>query len=154
MGRADEADAVVMAAAVADYTPAEGSRPQKIAKESATLTLTLTRTADILRDLGRRRGDRRLPVLIGFAAETRGVVARARAKLTSKGADLIVANDVSRADAGFEVETNVATLVAAGGATDLPLQSKRDLARAILDRLRDMLAERAAPVDTSDHERP
>ena len=154
MDRADEADAVVMAAAVADYTPAEGSRPQKIVKESATLTLTLTRTADILHDLGRWRGDRRLPVLIGFAAETGGVVARARAKLASKGADLIVANDVSRADAGFDVETNVATLVAAGGTTDLPLQSKRDLARAILDRLRDMLAERAAPVDTSDHERP
>ena len=156
MGRAGGADAVVMAAAVADYTPAGGPRGQKIAKEPETLTLTLTRTADILRDLGRRRGDRRRPVLIGFAAETRDVVARARAKLEAKGADLIVANDVSRTDAGFDVETNAATLVGAGGGTDLPLQSKRDLARAILDRLRDLLAEGGLPdaAEAADHDRP
>ena len=156
MDRADGVDAVVMAAAVADYTPAGGARPQKIAKESDTLTLTLTRTADVLRDLGRRRGDRRRPVLIGFAAETRDVVARARAKLEAKGADLIVANDVSRTDAGFDVETNAATLVGAGGETDLPLQPKRDLARAILDRLRDLLAALGAPdaVEAAHHDRP
>ena len=156
MGGAGEVDAVVMAAAVADYTPAEGARPQKIAKEPGNLTLTLTRTADILHDLGRWRGGRRRPVLIGFAAETRDVVSRARAKLEAKGADLIVANDVSRADTGFDAETNAATLVAAGGTTDLPLQSKRDLARVILDRLRDLLAERGAPgaVEAADHDRP
>ncbi len=156
MDRADGVDAVVMAAAVADYTPAGGARPQKIAKESETLTLTLTRTADVLRDLGRWRGDRRRPVLIGFAAETRDVVARARAKLEAKGADLIVANDVSRTDAGFDVETNAATLVGAGGETDLPLQPKRDLARAILDRLRDLLAALGAPdaVEAAHHDRP
>ena len=155
-GRADEADAVVMAAAVADYTPAGGALGQKIAKESETLTLTLTRTADVLRELGRRRGAARRPVLVGFAAETRDVVARARTKLEAKGADLIVANDVSRSDAGFDVETNAATLVEAGGATDLPLQSKRDLARAILDRLRDMLAGAEQPdaAETADHDRP
>ena len=156
MGRAAGADAVVMAAAVADYTPAGGARGQKIAKESESLTLTLTRTADILRDLGRWRGGRRRPVLIGFAAETRDVVARARAKLEAKGADVIVANDVSRTDAGFDVETNAATLVGAGGETDLPLQSKRDLARAILDRLRDLLAEPQPPdaAEAADHDRP
>lgn len=145
MDGAGEVDAVIMAAAVADYTPAEGSRPQKIEKRPGDLTLTLTRTADILHDLGRWRGDRRRPVLIGFAAETRDVVARARAKLEAKGADLIVANDVSRADSGFDAETNAAALVAAGGTTDLPLQPKRDLARAIVDRLRNLLAERGAP---------
>ena len=156
MGRAAGVDAVVMAAAVADYTPAGGARGQKIAKEPETLTLTLTRTADILRDLGRWRGGRRRPVLIGFAAETRDVVARARAKLEAKGADVIVANDVSRTDAGFDVETNAATLVGAGGDTDLPLQSKRDLARAILDRLRDLLAEGGTPdaAEAADHDRP
>ena len=95
-------------------------------------------------------------MLIGFAAETRDVVARARAKLEAKGADVIVANDVSRADAGFDVETNAATLVGAGGETDLPLQSKRDFARAILDRLRDLLAEGGAPdaAEAADHDRP
>ena len=145
MGRAVDADAVIMAAAVADYTPGEGPRAQKIAKESETLTLTLTRTPDILRDLGRWRGDRRRPVLVGFAAETGDLVPRARAKLEAKGADLIVANDVSRSDAGFDAETNAATLVAPGGATDVPLQSKRGLARVILDRLRGMLDEGGTP---------
>ena len=154
-GRADEADAVVMAAAVADYTPAGGARGQKMAKESETLTLTLTRTVDVLHELGRRRAGRSRPVLVGFAAETRDVVARARAKLEAKGADLIVANDVSRTDAGFDVETNAATLVEPDGATELPLQSKRDLARAILDRVRCMLAgdEPPGPVETADHDR-
>ena len=144
MGRAAGADAVIMAAAVADYTPGEGARAQKIAKESETLTLTLTRTPDILRDLGRWRGDRRRPVLVGFAAETGDLVPRARAKLEAKRADLIVANDVSRSDAGFDAETNAATLVSPGGATDVPLQSKRGLARVILDRLRGMLDEGGA----------
>ena len=145
MGRAAEADAVVMAAAVADYAPAAGPRPQKIAKESETITLTLTRTVDVLRALGRWRGGRRRPVLIGFAAETRDVVPRARAKLEAKGVDLIVANDVSRSDAGFDAETNAAALVAPGGVTDVPLQSKRGLAGVILDRLRDLLADGGAP---------
>ena len=156
MGRAAGADAVIMAAAVADYTPGEGARAQKIAKESETLTLTLTRTPDILRDLGRWRGDRRRPVLVGFAAETGDLVPRARAKLEAKRADLIVANDVSRSDAGFDAETNAATLVSPGGATDVPLQSKRGLARVILDRLRGMLGEGGTRdgAGTADHDRP
>ncbi len=154
MRGAVEADAVIMAAAVADYTPGDGPRPQKIAKESETITLTLTRTTDILAALGRWRGGRLRPVLIGFAAETRDVVARARVKLDAKRVDLIVANDVSRSDAGFDAETNAATLVAPGGTTDVPLQSKRDVARVIVDRLRSMLFERETPdaVRTADHE--
>ena len=144
-GRAAEADAVIMAAAVADYTPQGGAQAQKMAKEADAVTLTLTRTADILADLGRRRGGRRRPVLIGFAAETRDVVPRARAKLAAKGVDLIVANDVSRSDAGFDAETNAATLVEPGGATDVPLQSKRGLAGVVLDRLRGLLADGDGP---------
>lgn len=143
--RVGEADAVIMAAAVADYTPGEGPRAQKMAKESDALTLTLTRTADILADLGRRRGGRHRPVLIGFAAETRDVVSRARAKLEAKRVDLMVANDVSRSDAGFDAETNAATLVAPGGETDVPLQSKRGLAGVILDRVRGLLADGDPP---------
>lgn len=144
-GRAGDADAVIMAAAVADYTPAAGARVQKMAKEADAVTLTLTRTADILAELGRRRGGGRRPVLIGFAAETRDVVRRARAKLEAKGADLIVANDVSRSDAGFDAQTNAVTLVEPGGATDVPLQSKRGVAGVILDRLRSLLADGDAP---------
>jgi len=78
-------------------------------------------------------------VLIGFAAETNDVVAYAAAKLKDKGADLIVANDVSRADAGFDVDTNAVTLVTAAGAEDVPLQSKSAVASKILDRLEQFL---------------
>ncbi len=135
VARVAEVDAVVMAAAVADYTPAAGPQPEKIRKGDANLTLTLTRTSDILAELGRRRAGAAKPFLVGFAAETADLVLRAQQKLAEKRLDLIVANDVSREDAGFEVESNVATLVTADGAEALPLQSKRALARVILDRV-------------------
>ena len=141
MRQASGADAVVMSAAVADYTPADGSQAQKVAKSEGPLTLTLVRTKDILGDLGRTRNGNSRPVLVGFAAETQDVLTRARTKLQSKLVDLIVANDVSRADAGFEVETNVATLVDAAGETPLPLMSKRDLAARILDRVEARLGQ-------------
>jgi len=150
LARADDADAVVMAAAVADYTLAGGSHAQKIAKDAESLTVTLVRTPDILRELGARRGSGAKPggggapplkaVLVGFAAETGDVVARAKAKLAAKRVDLIVANDVSRADAGFEVETNEATLISADGEEPLPLQRKTDMASAILDRIEQLIA--------------
>ncbi len=139
--RAAQQDVVIMAAAVADYTLADGAKPQKVAKDEGNLTLTLVRTRDILADLGHARGDRRTPLLVGFAAETSDVVARARAKLARKQVDLIVANDVSRVDAGFEVETNAATLVAADGIEELPLQQKTTLAGRILDRVSRLLTE-------------
>lgn len=144
---AEAADAIVMAAAVADYTPAGGAAGQKIVKQEGDLTLRLARTRDILADLGAWRGERRAPVLAGFAAETEDVVARARAKLVRKRVDLIVANDVSRADAGFEVETNAATLVTAGGDEDMPLQAKSTLAARIVDRLEALLE--CAKADTA-----
>src|SRR5262249_58902788 len=75
------------------------------------------------------------PILVGFAAETEDVVSRARAKREAKHVDLIVANDVSRADAGFDVDTNAVTIVGAEGAETLPLQSKSRVAMAILDRI-------------------
>jgi len=144
MEQAPDADAVIMAAAVADYTVSGGARREKLAKDRETVTLTLTRTTDILAELGLWRGDRTRPVLVGFAAETHDVVTRARTKLAAKRVDIIVANDVSRADGGFEVDTNAATLVEATGTTDLPLQPKRDLARVILDRVEALLKEHAA----------
>jgi phosphopantothenoylcysteine decarboxylase/phosphopantothenate--cysteine ligase len=139
--RAAGVDVIVMAAAVADYTAVSGPASHKIAKTSSdTLTLTLTKTRDILADLSRMRGSAVRPLLVGFAAETHDVIARARAKLQTKQVDLIVANDVSRADAGFEVDANAATLVSADGLEELPLQSKRALAGRILDRVSTLLA--------------
>lgn len=133
--RAEAADAIVMAAAVADYTPAAGPSSEKIQKDAAAISLALERTPDILGDLGRRRAGKPRPVLIGFAAETTDVVAHAQAKLKGKQVDLIVANDVSRSDAGFDVTTNQATFVTAAGHAPHPLEHKDALAARIVDWL-------------------
>jgi phosphopantothenoylcysteine decarboxylase/phosphopantothenate--cysteine ligase len=138
---AERADVVIMAAAVADYTP-ERRAAQKITKRDAALTVVLKKTPDILADLGARRAaSGRGPLLIGFAAETENVVARAAAKREAKQVDLIVANDVSREDAGFEVDTNAVTIVGPDGPETLPLQSKSRVAMAILDRIEALLAK-------------
>ena len=149
MSHIGEADALVLAAAVADYTVADGRRDHKIPKDAERLTLTLTRTKDILAELGRWRAGRAMPVLVGFAAETTDVVARARRKLFAKQVDLMVANDVSRRDSGFEVDTSRATLVAPEGEEDRPLQSKMQLAADVLDRVEQLVAARSAQVGTS-----
>ena len=136
MRAAPDSHVVVMAAAVADYTPAKPAG-EKIAKSDGPMTLTLERTPDILARLGDMRariGDR-TPVLVGFAAETSDAPGKAREKLARKKVDLVVANDVSRRDAGFDVETNAVTLVSADGAEELPLQSKAAVAGRILDRI-------------------
>jgi phosphopantothenoylcysteine decarboxylase/phosphopantothenate--cysteine ligase len=137
---APRADVIIMAAAVADYTPAGGPQAQKVAKADGDVMLRLVRTKDVLADLGAWRGDRPTPVLVGFAAETSDVVAKARAKLARKGVDLIVANDVSREDAGFDVDTNAVTLVDASGVEDVPLQTKAAVAGRILDRVERFLS--------------
>ena len=139
LARSADADIVVMAAAVADYT-LEAPAAQKVPKGEGAMTLVLTRTPDILKALGERRADSGRPaVLVGFAAETERVVARATEKLRAKQADLIVANDVSRGDAGFDVDTNEVTLVTATGAEAVPLQSKARIAAIILDRIEQLL---------------
>jgi phosphopantothenoylcysteine decarboxylase / phosphopantothenate---cysteine ligase len=142
ISRAEGMDVVVMAAAVADYTPADRAE-QKVAKAGETLTLQLKRTPDILGDLGRRRVAKGTgPLLVGFAAETENVVANATAKRERKHADLIVANDVSRADAGFDVDTNAVTIVGPEGAEPLPLQPKWRVAAEILNRVEQLLSVR------------
>lgn len=139
MERATGCDAVIMAAAVADYTPAAPAA-DKVKKGDGPLTITLNRTKDILGELGRLPSRKQgLPVLVGFAAETRDVVSYAQGKLRQKGADLIVANDVSRTDAGFDVDTNAVTLVSASGADEIPLQAKSAVAARILDRVEQLL---------------
>jgi phosphopantothenoylcysteine decarboxylase/phosphopantothenate--cysteine ligase len=138
---AERADVVIMAAAVADYTP-ERRADQKISKRDDELTVVLKKTPDILADLGARRAaSGRGPLLVGFAAETENVVARAAAKREAKQVDLIVANDVSREDAGFEVETNAVTIVGSDDPEALPLQPKARVAMAILDRIETLLAK-------------
>jgi phosphopantothenoylcysteine decarboxylase/phosphopantothenate--cysteine ligase len=140
VARADRMQVIVMAAAVADYTPAEPAA-QKVPKGGESLTLVLKKTPDVLAELGRRRlTTGRGAVLVGFAAETENVVAHAAAKREAKHADLIVANDVSRNDAGFGVSDNEVTIVGPDGAEALPLQSKSRVAGLILDRVERLLA--------------
>ncbi len=145
LGRADQMSLVIMAAAVADYAP-DHRAPQKMTKQGDTLTITLKKNPDILADLGQRRlAAGHGPMLVGFAAETEDVVARAAAKRERKHVDVIVANDVSRADAGFEVDANAVTIVGAGGAESVPLQSKSGVASAILNHVERLLTTTPAP---------
>jgi phosphopantothenoylcysteine decarboxylase/phosphopantothenate--cysteine ligase len=123
---------VIKAAAVADYTPAERSR-EKIKKGSEDLSLQLVKTPDILAELGSLPKG---PFLVGFAAETENISEFATRKLRSKKVDLIIANDVSQSDAGFNVDTNRVTLFFRDGRSmDYSLMSKGDLAHAILDQI-------------------
>jgi phosphopantothenoylcysteine decarboxylase/phosphopantothenate--cysteine ligase len=141
------ADVVIMAAAVADYTPTDPA-DRKVAKTAGPLTLTLQRTPDILAELSGMpsRLSSGGPMLVGFAAETGDPVPRARDKRVRKGIELIVANDVSRPDAGFDVATNAVTLIDAGGERVVPVQSKARVAEAILDRVEQLLSDRSTAV--------
>jgi phosphopantothenoylcysteine decarboxylase/phosphopantothenate--cysteine ligase len=142
VSRAGDMHVVVMAAAVADYAPAQRAG-QKVQKDGDELTLVLKKTPDILGELGLRRlSSGRGPLLVGFAAETENVVGRAMQKREKKHADLIVANDVSRADAGFDVDTNAVTIVGPDGAETLPLQAKSTVAAEILNRVEKLLVSR------------
>lgn len=130
--RAPEASVVIAAAAVADYAPRHRAA-EKEAKVQGGIALDLARTRDIVADcVPRREG----LFVTGFAAETQDLEARARAKLERKKLDLIVANDVSAPDAGFDVETNRVTLIDAQAVANLPLLSKDQVADRILDRIR------------------
>ena len=131
--------AVIGAAAVADYRPAQVAT-QKIKKGEGGETLVLERTPDVLGELSRLAPTPR-PVLVGFAAETEDLLGHAARKLAKKNLDLVVANDVSAPQQGFEVDTNAATLLFRSGPPEvLGLQSKDQLADAILDRLVPLLA--------------
>jgi phosphopantothenoylcysteine decarboxylase / phosphopantothenate---cysteine ligase len=135
MPRADAADVIVMAAAVADFRPVSAAdhklKKHELGAEGPPAIL-LEPTHDFLVDLGKAK--RPGQVLVGFAAETRDLLANARAKLERKHLDLIVANDVSAPGTGFEHDTNAVVLLGAGGMRqDVPLTDKRAVARAVLD---------------------
>ena len=140
MARLDTVDVVIMAAAVADYAP-EAKDDHKRPKSDDRLTVALRRTPDILAGVGAWRATRgsTRPVLVGFAAETDDAVASGRRKLGAKRADFVVVNNVLEPGAGFEVDTNVVTLVGAGWEEPLPLQPKSQVAAAILDRVERLL---------------
>ena len=118
---------------------ADGQVDQKIEKQDGSLELRLTRTTDILADLGRARRGASRPLLIGFAAETGDPVARGRAKRARKGVDMIVANDVTRTDSGFDSDLNEATLITADREEHFPLGPKTELAARILDGAEQLL---------------
>jgi phosphopantothenoylcysteine decarboxylase / phosphopantothenate---cysteine ligase len=138
--------ALVMAAAVADFRPAQ-SAPQKLKKNPEGLMLRLTAIADELPRLAAQKDDR---ILIGFAAETEDLEVNAADKLQRKRLDFIVANDVSRPDAGFAVDTNIVTIVSADGRRQTtPKLSKDEVGDVILDRLLTQRAQRrsSAPLE-------
>lgn len=129
------ATAVVMAAAVSDFRPVR-QEAQKIKKSEAGLTLQLEKTPDILEELGRRKGKQ---ILVGFAAETESLIENAEEKRKKKNLDLIVVNDVSRSDIGFQSDRNEVKCIRRDGQVEeLPLMSKEELAHRILDRIVDL----------------
>jgi phosphopantothenoylcysteine decarboxylase/phosphopantothenate--cysteine ligase len=136
VGAVKKADALLMAAAVADYQPEVIARA-KIKKDSAqNLTLKLVKTPDILSEVKGKF------IKVGFAAESENLVANAKKKLKAKQLDLIVANDITAADSGFDVDTNRVILIDKKGKTEeLPLMSKREVAEKILDRVKGMMGK-------------
>ena len=139
MARAEQADLIIKAAAVADFRPvARGD--QKVKKGSAEITtLDLQRNPDILAELGQQKGSR---VLIGFAAETEDLLKHAREKLAGKNLDMIVANDVTQEGAGFNGDTNIVRfLTADGNVEELAQMTKDEVADILLDRAAALLSE-------------
>lgn len=128
----EEADAAICTAAVSDYAPAEVSDRKLKKSDGALESISLVENPDILRTLADRKGDR---VVVGFAAETHDLLAHAKQKLESKGADLIVANDVSKRESTFGSDTNVVTFVDADGVRELPELPKDEVAREIVGEL-------------------
>lgn len=128
-------DVIIKAAAVLDWRPKE-TAAHKIKKGRGVQTLELVENPDILAELGCSRGNRRC-VLVGFAAETQDLIANAQEKLKKKNLDLIVVNDVSREDAGFEADTNAVKIVYRDGPMEeLPLMPKQEVADQLLDRVK------------------
>ena len=129
--RAEESDLIFKAAAVADYRPVTVAS-DKIKKKDGDLSIPVERTADILGTIGPKKTHQ---FLCGFSMETRDMVENSTAKLTRKNLDMVVANNLKVAGAGFGVDTNVVTFITPDGTRELPLMSKADVADAILDEI-------------------
>ncbi|WP_244093841.1 bifunctional phosphopantothenoylcysteine decarboxylase/phosphopantothenate--cysteine ligase CoaBC [Jeotgalibacillus sp. R-1-5s-1] len=138
VSRFDDSHIVIKSAAVADYRPVFTS-DRKMKKQDGTLTVEFERTKDILKTLGERKKDQ---ILIGFAAETDNLEEYAKKKLTVKNADLIVGNDITAEGAGFGTETNIVTIFHRNGEMQpLPLQSKSDVADALIAEITRLIKE-------------
>ena len=140
LAASQDADALLMAAAVADFRPAQMAE-QKVKKERGLASLGLEPTTDILAAVASQRPSSKHPrVVVGFAAETENLIDNAKAKLKAKTLDLIVANDVSAADSGFAVDTNRVILLDAWGDSEpLPLMSKTAVAERVIGRVTELL---------------
>jgi phosphopantothenoylcysteine decarboxylase/phosphopantothenate--cysteine ligase len=137
-----DCDAVIMAAAVADFRPVAPAETKLTKSERDGLTVELEPTADVLAELSEERDGQ---LLVGFAAEHgEGAVERARGKLERKGLDAIVVNDISRPDIGFDTDQNEVAIVTAAGVRDVPLGSKAEVAGEILDLVEELRAARVA----------
>lgn len=139
----DDADIIIAAAAVADFTPTQTAQ-QKLKRRQmseAEMQIQLRPTRDILRSVGERK--RAAQVLVGFALETEGLIESAQAKLVEKNCDLVVANPATEANAGFGADTNRITIVGRGTQQPLPMMSKRQCAAAILDAATELLPARS-----------
>ncbi|MDO4414216.1 MAG: bifunctional phosphopantothenoylcysteine decarboxylase/phosphopantothenate--cysteine ligase CoaBC [Erysipelotrichaceae bacterium] len=130
LSRQEENDVIIMAAAVADYTPVHVD-DQKIKKSEGEFNLPLKRTTDILKALGENKKEGQ--VLIGFAMETQNLIENASKKLSAKNADYIIANSIADAGAGFGVDTNIVTIISKDGLNPLGLLSKEETAEKILE---------------------
>jgi phosphopantothenoylcysteine decarboxylase/phosphopantothenate--cysteine ligase len=137
-----DAELLLMAAAVADYRP-DSAAQHKIKKAESDLSLSLVRTPDILSAIAAQRKKTGRPrIVVGFAAESENLVENARAKLTTKGLDIIVANDITAPEAGFGVETNRVVVFKRDGSEEpLPLMSKTAVAEAVLDHVANLGSE-------------
>lgn len=135
LAKSSDCDIVIKAAAVVDYRPSETSA-QKIKKGNRPFSLELRPNPDILEELGGRKTKKRR-ILVGFAAETNDLLSNAKAKLERKNLDMIVANDVTRTDAGFDADTNLVKIIYRDGTVeDLPLMTKQEVADRLLDRIK------------------
>jgi phosphopantothenoylcysteine decarboxylase/phosphopantothenate--cysteine ligase len=132
ISRADQQDAIIKAAAVADYTPANVST-EKVKKKEGDMNIPLKRTNDILKYLGEHK--RNGQFLCGFSMETEHMLENSKAKLEKKNVDMIVANNLKTSGAGFGTDTNVVTLITREQIKELPLMSKDEVAHAILNRI-------------------
>ena len=130
MSKADETDIIIMAAAVADYTSPVVA-DSKIKKKDQDMSISLARTKDILATLGEKKHEKQF--LCGFSMETDNLLDNSSAKLVKKNADMIVANSLRDAGAGFGTDTNIVTLITRDGAETLPIMSKDKVSAKILE---------------------
>ena len=134
---------IIKAAAVSAYRPREKAG-QKIKKQKEIQSIELVRNPDILAELGKKRGNSRC-ILVGFSAETEDLLANATEKLRQKNLDMIVANDVSREDAGFESDTNLVKVIYRDGEMEeFPLMAKEEVADQLLERIKELWESRSS----------